>query len=451
MASSDAIAVVGGGLSGSLVVLNVLRRAPDSKIILFEKKFPVGRGIAYGLPLAQHLLNVPAAKMSLYSDKSDHFLKWLHDHGHNYNAHDFAPRRLYGQYITETLTSAIDGKNVHLANEEVTSISNENGLWKIKTSRQDYEAGKIFIATGWTGFSSLASLRGLESHQDLYTKNPWDFFSKAKKFSGKEVLLVGSGLTAIDIALEAITNASVRVTLLSRHGLLPLAHAATSATPLKGVADGTAVRTQLRLYSELRVRTLLRDIRKSANSMTWQAAIDAVRSDIQSIWLKLSLDERRRFLRHAKSYWEVHRHRMAPSVAEKIFQFQKTGSLKIIAGRIVGARPLGSDLVEVELIPRGNEKPIAKNYAHIVNCLNPSENAVKNQPLLADLAAKGFLASAPLGMGVKTDEVGRCLNDQGRVTPGLFAVGPLQRGVLWEVTALPEIRNGIEKLIAATF
>src|ERR1700722_16783300 len=100
-ASGTALAIVGGGLSGALVATHLLRRAPaGSRILLLERRRPVGRGVAYGTDCPDHLLNVPAGSMSLFPDDPDHFLRWARARGAGPDspaAADFVPRPLFGR------------------------------------------------------------------------------------------------------------------------------------------------------------------------------------------------------------------------------------------------------------------------------------------------------------------------------------------------------------------
>jgi uncharacterized NAD(P)/FAD-binding protein YdhS len=75
----------------------------------------------------------------------------------------------------------------------------------------------------------------------------------------------------------------------------------------------------------------------------------------------------------------------------------------------------------------------------VVNCTG-TEAGIRQHPLLARLEAAGFCAPGPLGLGVAADSSGRVLDRSGRPT-GMFTLGPLRRGELWETTAIPEIRT----------
>lgn len=71
------IAVIGAGFSGVMTALNLLRRSPDVKVILFERRVPVGLGAAYATHNPLHRLNVRAGNMSAWPDERGHFVDWL--------------------------------------------------------------------------------------------------------------------------------------------------------------------------------------------------------------------------------------------------------------------------------------------------------------------------------------------------------------------------------------
>ncbi|HSM76946.1 MAG TPA: FAD/NAD(P)-binding protein, partial [Bryobacteraceae bacterium] len=74
---SGVIAIIGGGCSGVLAAISLLREAPDEDLIVIEPREDLGRGMAYSTPWYEHLLNVPAAKMSALPSEPSHFAEWL--------------------------------------------------------------------------------------------------------------------------------------------------------------------------------------------------------------------------------------------------------------------------------------------------------------------------------------------------------------------------------------
>jgi uncharacterized NAD(P)/FAD-binding protein YdhS len=58
------------------------------------------------------------------------------------------------------------------------------------------------------------------------------------------------------------------------------------------------------------------------------------------------------------------------------------------------------------------------------------------------LLASGTAKADPLAIGLVTDE-------EDRAAPGLWALGPLTKGMYWEITAVPDIRGQAERVARA--
>jgi uncharacterized NAD(P)/FAD-binding protein YdhS len=114
----------------------------------------------------------------------------------------------------------------------------------------------------------------------------------------------------------------------------------------------------------------LRDLRRRAAEVGWRQAVDEVRPATQAIWRAASLAERRRFLRHLQPWWDVHRHRMAPAVADWFDAQRSNGQLDVAAGRItsLAAADFG---VRVRWRPRGAGADASTDVARIINCTGP--------------------------------------------------------------------------------
>ncbi|WP_258079442.1 FAD/NAD(P)-binding protein, partial [Xanthomonas arboricola] len=75
------IAIVGGGASGVLVALQLLRQAvAPVQIVLIEPHAVLGEGVAYSTARPEHLLNVPAARMSALVEAPQDFVDYLRAH-----------------------------------------------------------------------------------------------------------------------------------------------------------------------------------------------------------------------------------------------------------------------------------------------------------------------------------------------------------------------------------
>jgi uncharacterized NAD(P)/FAD-binding protein YdhS len=191
---------------------------------------------------------------------------------------------------------------------------------------------------------------------------------------------------------------------------------------------------------------LLRALRQDARDQAeWRAAFDGLRPYVHAIWRGWPVSERRRFLRHLRPWWDVHRHRLAPAVAARLDHLVAAGQLRIQAGRIRAVTPTrdgdGADALEVVWRARRETQDRPLTAAVVINCAGPSSDLEQcEDPLIRHLLTTGLVRLDPCRLGLDTDLACRLVDGEGRANETLFAVGPITRGGLWEITAVPEIR-----------
>jgi uncharacterized NAD(P)/FAD-binding protein YdhS len=202
-----------------------------------------------------------------------------------------------------------------------------------------------------------------------------------------------------------------------------------------------------------RARQLLASVRSeirlaAALGHDWRTVVDGLRPRTQALWATLPEAERARLHRHALRYWEVHRHRMAPEVADRIERLRRSGRLEISAGHIVTVTPTRRG-VAVTVRPRGGRAAgaplpaadVVLDAGAVIRCTGPREQLTSvGDPLLDGLFAVGDAQPGPLGLGLAVEGDGRLLDRTGQASETLWAIGPLRRGALLETTAIPEIR-----------
>jgi uncharacterized NAD(P)/FAD-binding protein YdhS len=409
-------AVVGGGLSGALQAIHLLREGA-SRVVLIERERTPGRGVAYSTARPEHLLNVPARRMSAYPDAPEHFVRWYEARGGS--AESFAPRMVFGDYMVEQLREA--GEGLEIVRGEAVDV--EGGAVLLADGTR-IEAEAVVLAPGNL---PPATPRGIDAQAlgPLWVADPWAADIAEGLGEGDTVLLVGTGLTAVDAALTLeAAGFSGRILALSRRGLAPRAHgprepmcAPQEALPSDGVA-------------------LLRRLRRRSAEVGWRSAVHELRTVTQAIWAGASPDQRRRFLRHLRPWWDVHRHKVAPAVGATIARMEEQGRLRFAGGRILSAAPGGA----VTWRPRGTDGAETLRAARIVNCTGPEADIVRaGEPLLDALLARGSIRPDPLRVGIHVDEACRTLSAEGP-SDHLYAIGPVTRGTFWESVAVPDIR-----------
>ena len=178
------------------------------------------------------------------------------------------------------------------------------------------------------------------------------------------------------------------------------------------------------------------------------------RSQLPAQWHALDVAHRARFLRHARSLWDVHRHRVPAAPLSAVRTLARSGVLEVHAGRLEGLRLL-DDAVEVQWRPRGGRRTRAWLVDRVINCTGPEGRVERlDDPLVQSLLANGFIRGDALGLGIDVADDGRPLARDGRPVDRLHYVGPWLRARDWEATAVPELREHAARLaerLAARF
>jgi uncharacterized NAD(P)/FAD-binding protein YdhS len=425
MAKAD-VAIVGGGASGTLVAIHLLRQARSPlSIVLVERGERLARGIAYSTPEPDHLLNVPAGKMSALAEVPNDFARWARS-----TDGAFVARGRYGEYLEHTLRESIEraprGVSFDLCPATATGASlGQQGVRFTLAPDGHLDARVAILALGNFPTADLPVDDGGLYASERYGRSPFLPGALDGIDRDAEVVFLGSGLTMVDAALALRARGHLGpLHAISRHGLVPQVHAAARPSRARIGAIG--------------VRGLLRSLRtEAAREGDWRAVFDAFRTSTQRIWLRLPLAERERFLRHLRAYWDVHRHRMAPAVGDAIAAMRASGQLSIRGGRIASFA-LQRDAALVRFRPRGSRELAAISCARVINCTGPATQIGESRSgLVSSLLSSGLAQPGSLGMGFATGRDGSLLGSGGR----LFTLGSLRRGDLWESTAVPELRE----------
>lgn len=444
------IAVIGAGFSGTLLTLHLLRRCPPpTRLLLIERNSQFGRGLAYATGNASHILNVPAGRMSAFHDRPNDFLEWLTNQPESeirltVNAGTFAPRRQFGAYIRALLNDEIkrSGRDrLELVRGDVTGLDQTSHPLVLTLDRdRTLQADLVVLAVGNFPPEPMPVASPGFYDTPFYRADPWAADAVTHLEPDAPVLLVGTGLTAVDAVISLLDQGHTGpIYAISRRGLLPRRHA---GVPLPAPEHEPYPTTVSALTRFLRKESA----RAAAQGSGWQPVIDDLRPVTVDVWQVMPLQDRRRFLRHLRPWWDVHRHRMAAQVADRIDAARASGQLRILVGRIRDFA-IRNGSVEVQYRPRRQDALATVEVARVINCAGPGADYDRIQdPLIRDLLAEGVVRPDVLRLGL--DVTGNCalLNRQGAISRRLFAVGPLTKGTFWEMTAVPDIRRQTERL-----
>lgn len=279
-----------------------------------------------------------------------------------------------------------------------------------------------------------------------YVRDPWDQARLDDIPANAPVMLLGTGLTAVDVAMTLLNrNPMRRITAVSRRGLLPQHHRPAAAHAVTGLradaiwGSATTVREQLRQF-----RHYCRKL--ASEGRDWREALALLRPVTADVWLAYPERERKRFLRHVQPYWDTHRHRLAPAVYERISAALAAGTLQTLAARVQGYEAAG-ELIRVSMRPRGTEAAELVETGWVINCTGPcADPRSTGNALVGQLLADGLIRTDRLGLGLDVTANCAVVNVQGRASDSLFYIGPWLKANYWEATAVPDLRRFARQL-----
>ncbi|WP_345059198.1 FAD/NAD(P)-binding protein [Hymenobacter glaciei] len=439
------ITIVGGGFAGTALALQ-LRRQPTlagAEIHLIEPREAPGPGLAYTARRAEYLLNVRPGALSLYSNEPHHFAQWLARQPENSGGTpEFASRATYGRYLREELATVLAptagpaGVQWHCTTAVAAPLQ-PNGQRAVQLADGTTIASdSVVLALGNFPPPPPAGPDLRYLHHPGFHADPWAAGNLRRIGPDEQVLLIGSGLTSVDVLLALRHDGhQAPITVVARHGRWPAAHEpATAPYPnfYSAMAHETTVNGAVAVFKrELRAA--------AARGIGWQPVLDALRPDLGRIWAVWPLAEQHRFLQHLAGLWAVARHRSPPENAAAVVALAAAGLMQLHMGTVREILPEGP-LLRVRVGPHG-EAGSWLTAQHVINCAGPLLDYARiADPLVVSLREAGDLVPDPLRLGLLTDPHGALLDDENRAAPGLFTLGSSRRPAYFESTAVPELR-----------
>ena len=436
------MAVVGGGFSGVALTCALLRLSRQPLLVkLVERRATLGCGVAYGTDEPTHLLNVPAGRMGVDPQDEAGFARYLARQGSPARAQDFVPRAWYARYLQQALESAAHDAApgvgwVWQQNEAVACDARTVTFLRCSVLHAD----AVVLTTG-----HLPPRPPRLSASPAWTEpglvpDPWQPGALDAVSSGATVLLLGSGLTALDVLLQLRAGGHTgRITLVSRRGLLPQTHRSLESPPAGGLVPANALQGVGNARALLAgVRRLARDIQ--AQGHDWRDAVAGLRPATPRLWQQLPERERRRFLRHLQPWWDTHRHRCAPQARATLDGLVDAGQVQVRAARLRTLRPAAEGGWQAGLQARGADVIDTLCAGWVVNCTGPSSDVRHSHDVLLDrVVRQGDAVPDPLGLGLQVQPDYRLASAPGGAG-GLRYLGPLMKAGWWEAVAVPELR-----------
>ncbi len=447
--SRPVVAVLGGGLCGAGTAFHLARRlAPGTaEIVVIEPREALGGGLAYATDEPAHRINVPASKMTLVSDEPDHFTEWLTRERVAMSPGTLTPRgdlfperRIFGRYVAAHLAPMLASGAVHHRRASAVSVSPAGGRYVIDLSDgTSLAADLVVLAMTHPEPAVPRALRDLAG-SDRLVANPYDNARIGALAGTGRLLVVGTGLTAADVVASLDRRGHEgHITTLSRHGLRSRGHGLPAQ---ESEADFAADPGQSAVALLRRIRAAVAEA--AARGESWHATLNRVRDQGPAIWAALPAPERSRLVRHLRSFWDVHRFRIAPQVEDVLDEAIRRGRLDVVAGRLMAARETG-DGVEVVWRPRGGHATATAAFDAVVVTTGPDHAAtLRSNPVFRALAGAGLLRPDPLGLGLLTTDRCHTVGADGTPSDTLLVVGPLARGDVGELMGVPEVTRHAE-------
>ncbi len=444
------IAIIGGGASGTITAIQLLRKLHvTAKVYLIEKKPQVVyRGAAYSSQLDYEPLNVPAGKMSLYNHLPDHFFQWLTVNGKGNGTitrDSFVSRRWFGDYLTDNINH-VKATSKHATLEVITgevrdiTPAHNNSYNLLLADGAILPAHYVIFATGNETPADILSRNEVAELGSKYVSNPWVGNTLNNVKHTDDVLVIGTGLTMVDHVVSLGRRGHTgKVYCLSRNGYLPMPHTTMLDTLLTIPDDIEDIR---QLAGVLRAKVN----EAGAKNIAWQNVLDALRPRTSRLWRNLDVASKRYFLKRLKPYWEIHRHRMPLASANALSNMMATGQLKLISGNVVSAA-LHNGRILFRYYDRKTATTNNLTVDLVLNCTGPSGDYYKcDNLLMINLLNKGWLQQDELKLGIKTGTRGEIIKDNGVVLHNAYAIGPVRKATEWESTAVREIRTHAEQV-----
>lgn len=433
------VAIVGAGVAGSVVAIALARNAPRSYRAVLLDDCEAGPGTAYRPQSETLLMNGPVRAMSVMPDDPHH----LERHARDTHADALISRAEFGRYVRSTLHDATARhRGIEIERARVVDIERHPVGYLLRDrDGTTIAARSVVLALG--NFAPADGFLPLEvrSHPS-YAGDPWRFDEST--LGARSVALIGSGLTAMDVVAQLDERGyDGTVHVISRHGLIPhVERPEVRGLPHADLALDWS--SPSALVHTMRAAAA----RHTSRGGDWRAVAESIRKISQEIWHAWTIEQRKQFLRHVQPHWSAHRYRVPPATFEAYERFAGRGQIVRHCGRIASALGNADGTLDLSLRHAGASYDVTVEA--IVNCTGPQGNyAALTQPLVRNARNRGLLRHDALKLGIDASATYNVLDADGIPQKHLFTLGPPLRGMLYETTAVPEIRDQAARIAGA--
>lgn len=446
MTAAD-VAIVGGGFTGAAFAIHLSRMAERPlDIAIVEPRGRLGRGLAYDTADPDHRLNAPIPVHFLYPDTPDHLQNWYAGRGgpardpeaRAADGNIYMRRGDFGRYVEEQLCAHVAGNPSgstirHVRSRALAAERTSRGYSLTLDDGRALTAGLTVLAAGYDRPNAPPPFDGAISDRPAFVGDPWDTARLREIPADARILLLGMAQTASDV-IAVLLRSGHRgpIAAVSRHGLRTRRRPQSGSGAPPDVVDRIVRPVSLFTAAHGRhasVRGLLRTLRSEARRAeaaggTWLEPFGDLRDSVWDVWPALPLAEKRRFLRHLRVWYDVHRFQLPPQVEARIAEAETAGQVSFDAASCVSAA-CDKSAFTVTLQRRGSGERRRQTFDAVVNCTGPGMRSGRStNPFVRLLAARGFAAPHPAGVGFSVDDECRAIGAGGRADPHLRIVGP---------------------------
>ncbi|MFC4121583.1 FAD/NAD(P)-binding protein [Nonomuraea zeae] len=481
------IAMIGGGATAVSLLDSLLAQETGGDVapeIHIYEPAHLGHGVAFRDDLDCALINLPNGRMSIRDDQRDHFLRWLRRHEGpprpgrpEPGADGFAPRRVFGRYLRDHLAACQEsarerGWRVTVHPETVLDVARaHDGGFLVRSDGGTRACTHVVLGVGPGGPADPYRLAG----SPVFLGHPYPLKDRLAGISpGSHVLIIGTGLTAVDTVL-ALLAAGHRgpVTMLSRRGVLPEVLAPARDWPLtradaagieqRKARDGTLTRRAIweLLHEELaaagfdaRAETgWYRPGRSAADHLRHQLTHPGANA-VQSLFLSIPTplarairaalpeEEVAAMLNDYKPRLRSLQCPMPPATARSLLSAMDAGQLRVLAG----VREVRSARGSVTAL--AGDEVVTAQVAVDATRTTPARAKGRQGRLVAALRRNGLATWNAYG-GLATDPgTARLIPARGAGPLGIFAVGELTAGDIYYASSLPAVNRGADVVAA---
>ncbi len=460
------IAIIGGGYTGAAVAIQLSRQARNAhRISVVEPRETVGAGLAYSTSDPDHRLNAPDMVHFLTPDDQQHLRRWFEEQGGaRYDAEAetadgalFIRRGDFGRFVAEQFAAHQNvnpsESSINHLRDRAIDIEQSGAMFRIALdSGHSLTADLVVVATSNEKPSIPKPFASSVAAHPAFHANPWHLPSIEGIPIDARLLFVGTALTAADLIVTRLRlGHRAPIIAMSRRGLRSTRRTTAASTFTGPFWDRIVRETSLFVAKHGRhegLHDLINALRieiqaAEARGEPWQAPFDDLRDSVWQVWPALPLAEKRRFMRHLRPWYDVHRFRLPPQVETKLDLAIGRGQLRYKAAHILSATSNGGGIT-VEYRDRFSDAVHTEDFGAVINCTGPEPRPDRTEnPFMQALISRGLARVHPVGVGFDVDDTSAAVDANGGSNPRLRMFGPLTIGQFGDPQGTPFILSHI--------